>query len=129
MQALGIVEVFNPVDQSLELLLAEVASCMNGRAGELPEPMPYRNHVAQALAQAKIQDARTFFRSKLSDIDEPTGPFGVLDVHQGGSQMRRAAQTLTPSLGGRLRTQMSTVPSTAARRSRLARGKARCISL
>ena len=34
-------------------LLAEVIAHLEGRAQQLPEPVPYRNHVAQALAYAR----------------------------------------------------------------------------
>ena len=58
--------------------------------------VPYRNHVAQALAHARTHDAEAFFRSKLADIDEPTAPFGLLDVHGDGSQIEEAHQELEP---------------------------------
>ena len=35
-------------------------------------------------------DAEAFFRSKLADIDEPTAPFGVMDVHGDGTQIEEA---------------------------------------
>ena len=46
---------------------------------------------------------RSFFRSKLGEIDEPTAPFGLLDVHGDGSGSRRPAQAARGGLARRLR--------------------------
>ena len=44
---------------------------------------------AGVCAQAR---AEAFFRSKLGDVDEPTAPFGLLDVHGDGSADRGGAR-------------------------------------
>ena len=100
--------------ESLELMFAEVAAHLQGRERELPEPVPYRNHVAQALAYAKGHDSESFFRSKLAEIDEPTAPFGLLDVHGGASQIDEVQQQLEPQLAKRLRTQARRLGVSAA---------------
>ena len=88
---------------SLRIVLSEVLAHIDGRAHELPATLPYRSHVAQALAQARSRDADAFFRRKLSDVNEPTAPFGLLDVHGDGSQIKEAREDLAPALAQRLR--------------------------
>ena len=56
-----------------------------GKADQLPEPIPYRNLVAQARLGMSQEEHEAFFRQMLSDVTEPTAPFGMLDVHGDGS--------------------------------------------
>jgi hypothetical protein len=65
---------------------------------ELPESLPYRNHVSQTLAHARNHDAGAFFRSRLSDIDAPTAPFGLLDVLGGATRIEQARRLLDSGL-------------------------------
>jgi len=90
---------------STGIIAAEVAAYLDGREKSLPAPLPYRTHVAQALAHAQSRDAETFFRSKLSEVDEPTAPFGLLDVHGDGSHIEEAQANLDPALAYRIRSQ------------------------
>ncbi|HEY6925770.1 MAG TPA: amino acid adenylation domain-containing protein, partial [Steroidobacteraceae bacterium] len=79
---------------SLEVLITEIRAHIEGRARDLPEPMQYRMHVAQVLEHARTRDAETFFRKKLGGIDEPTAPFGLLDLHADGNRLVVARQML-----------------------------------
>jgi len=92
-------------NQSLEIMLEEVLAHLDGRAQRLPEPVAYRNHVGQALAHARKHDAEAFFRNKLGEIDEPTAPFGLLDVHGDGRRVEEVYQTLESALAQRIRAQ------------------------
>lgn len=91
-------------NESQGVLLAELRVHLTGQSEQLPAPLPYRNHVARALAQAASNDANSFFRSKLSEIDEPTAPFGVLEISDVG-QIRAASASLDSAVAPRLRTQ------------------------
>ena len=91
--------------ESFARMCAEVTAYLEGRAHELPEPLPYRSHVAQTLAFCRTHDAEEFFRGRLRDIDEPTMPFAVQDVHGDGSQVDEARQALQPVLAQRMRLQ------------------------
>ena len=51
------------------------------------------------------QEHEAFFSSLLADIDEPTTPFGLSDVHHDGSQIVEAHLPLSASLNSRLRFQ------------------------
>jgi amino acid adenylation domain-containing protein len=77
-------------DTSIKILIAEVLAHLEGRAHELPLPVPYRNHVARALEHAARSDAEAFFRAKLGDVEEPTAPYGLLDVHGDGGRLAEA---------------------------------------
>lgn len=89
--------------KSLEIILEETARCMGGRVAELSEPVPYRNHVAQAIAQGGTGDHEEFFRTKLGDIDELTAPFGLIDLHGDASRVDEAYLTVNPVLAQRVR--------------------------
>src|SRR5262249_44278271 len=92
-------------NSSREIVMAELVAHLEGRDEAPPDSVPYRNHVAQALAYARTHDAEAFFRSKLGDVEEPTAPFGLLDVLGNGSSMEEAHQQLSPALARRARSQ------------------------
>jgi amino acid adenylation domain-containing protein/thioester reductase-like protein len=91
--------------QTLDAVFSEVLAHMQGRAQSLPESVPYRNHVALALAHARAHDAEAFFRSKLADVDETTAPFGLSDVHADGTQIEETSEELEPELAEHIRSQ------------------------
>jgi amino acid adenylation domain-containing protein len=88
---------------ALATLCAEVTAFLEGRGQQLPDPVPYRNHVAQTRARAAIHDAKVFFKRKLADITEPTAPFGLMDVHGDGSEIDEASESLDAVLALRVR--------------------------
>jgi amino acid adenylation domain-containing protein/FkbH-like protein len=90
---------------SLEAVIAELLAHLEGHAHLLPASVPYRQHVAQALAYARTHDAESFFGSKLAEIDEPTAPFGLLDVHGDGAEIEEAHEKVEAELTQRIRTQ------------------------
>ncbi|MEV4583395.1 amino acid adenylation domain-containing protein, partial [Nonomuraea jabiensis] len=87
----------------LEILLREIAAFLTGRGDELPEPLPFRNFVAQARTGTTEEEHERYFTELLGDVDEPTAPFGVLNVHGDGVGTVRAVAELPPGLQGRLR--------------------------
>jgi len=91
-------------DTTQEIIGSEVNAHLKGSAERLPESLPYRNHVAHVLAHARARAAEEFFRSKLAAIDEPTAPFGLLDVHRDGSRIEESRQVLEPAFAKRVRT-------------------------
>jgi amino acid adenylation domain-containing protein len=101
-------------NESLDMLIAEVIAHLQGHAQRLPQPMAYRNHVAQALAHARTHDSEAFFREKLAQIDEPTAPFGLLDVHGDARRIEEAHQGLEPALARRVRLQARRLGVSAA---------------
>jgi amino acid adenylation domain-containing protein len=99
---------------SLEIVIAEAVAHMENRAQRLPASAPYRDHVAQSLAYAGTHDAEAFFRGKLADVDGPTAPFGLLDVHGDGTQIEEAREILELALAQRVRAQARRLGVSAA---------------
>ena len=79
---------------TLEILHAEVEAMLEGRAHELARPQPFRNLVAQARLGVSAEEHERFFRELLGDIDEPTTPFGLREVHRDGSGVEEARRML-----------------------------------
>ncbi|WP_051753439.1 non-ribosomal peptide synthetase, partial [Streptosporangium amethystogenes] len=102
---LGLVRVHHLVQDhtALEVVLAEVEAFLAGRGDELPEPLPYRDFVAQALGGTEQAEHERHFARLLGDVDEPTVPFGLLQSRGDGADVVRAVQRLSPELEGRLR--------------------------
>ncbi|WP_312875025.1 non-ribosomal peptide synthase/polyketide synthase [Actinomadura litoris] len=88
---------------ALEVLLDEVRAYVAGRGEELPEPLPFRNFVAQARGGVEESEHERYFADLLGDVEEPTAPFGVADAHGDGSGIVRARIEAVPELRGRLR--------------------------
>ncbi|APT30181.1 linear gramicidin synthase subunit C [Methylobacterium phyllosphaerae] len=94
------------VDHStLEVSRAEVEAFLSGRGAELAPPRPYRDLIAQARLGIPQEEHERFFRSMLADIDEPTAPFGLLDVRRDGTAVQEARWDLPPGLNDQLRAQ------------------------
>ncbi|RMI15086.1 amino acid adenylation domain-containing protein, partial [Sinorhizobium meliloti] len=90
---------------TLEIMHAEVRAVLEGRGHELAAPQPFRNLVAQARLEGDAKAHEEFFRSMLADIDEPTLPFGLSQVHGDGSGVGEAHRMLPQALNDRLRAQ------------------------
>ncbi|MCP2012860.1 condensation domain-containing protein, partial [Duganella violaceipulchra] len=88
---------------TLEHIIAEIQLLLSGQAARLAKPLPYRNFIAQTLAiPAAAHEA--YFREQLGDIDEPTVPFGLLNIQGDGSQVEEAIISLSADLAERIRT-------------------------
>ncbi|MFD7032990.1 amino acid adenylation domain-containing protein [Streptomyces sp. NPDC059917] len=87
----------------LEMLLGEVRATLAGRGAELSEPLPFRNFVAQARAGVERSEHERFFAELLGDVDEPTAPYGVVDVRDVGAEVARAGSRFDDELAERLR--------------------------
>ncbi|QWM25093.1 non-ribosomal peptide synthase/polyketide synthase [Burkholderia pseudomallei] len=88
---------------TLERVIEEARAIEQGRVEDLPQPVPFRNFVAQARLGVSEADHEAYFRAKLGDIDEPTAPFGLLSVQGDGREIAEAARRLKPELSGALR--------------------------
>ena len=99
---------------TLEVLQAEVQAYLLGQAEQLPAPLPFRNLVAQARQGISREEHEAFFRKMLGDVDEPTAPFGLLDVHGDGTEIEEAHLELDNELARRLRAQARRMGVSAA---------------
>ncbi|MEO8490631.1 amino acid adenylation domain-containing protein [Pseudomonas sp.] len=85
---------------ALEILQHELQAYLLGSEATLGAAVPYRNYVAQTVAQTRsgVDDHEAFFREMLGEIDEPT------EVENLGAD-ETAQLTIDLSLSQRLRTQ------------------------
>ncbi|RQP21721.1 non-ribosomal peptide synthetase/type I polyketide synthase [Piscinibacter terrae] len=100
---------------TLDGLQKEVQAHLLGLSDRLAAPMPFRNYVAQARLGVPVEEHEAFFRKMLGDVDEPTAPFGMLDVQGDGTQIEEARRVVEPGLAARMRERARTLGvSTAA---------------
>jgi len=90
---------------TIEVLLEELQMHLLGQHDHLPAPLPFRNFVAQARFGIGREEHESFFRDMLGDVEEPTAPFGMLDVQGDGSRTEEASVLLDASASVRLRAQ------------------------
>ncbi|MEW5930636.1 MAG: amino acid adenylation domain-containing protein, partial [Gemmatimonadota bacterium] len=89
--------------ESLEVLREEISAHLLGRGAELPAPLPFRGYVAQARLGVSREEHERFFRGMLGDVEEPTAPYGLLDVWGEGRGVGEARLPVAGDLGARLR--------------------------
>ncbi|MEU2340165.1 condensation domain-containing protein, partial [Streptomyces sp. NPDC013172] len=102
---LGLLRMHHVVQDhtTLEMLQDEVGTILAGRAEELPQPLPFRDFVAQTRAGLETGEHEEFFRELLAGVEEPTAAFGVTDVRRDGSGVATAKLGLGADLVVRLR--------------------------
>ncbi|AVA24298.1 non-ribosomal peptide synthetase [Rhizobium sp. NXC24] len=99
---------------SLRLLFEEIRAHLANRADHLPVAQPFREFVARARLGLTDEKHELFFREMLGDVDEPTAPFGLLDVQQDGTAIVEASRTLDSRFAGRLQAAAQAVGAGAA---------------
>jgi len=87
----------------LDVIMQEIRALLAGRGDSLPAPVPFRDFVAQARRGAGDQDHERYFAQLLGDVDEPTAPYGVLDVRGDGRAQLHAEVPFDAALTERLR--------------------------
>ena len=92
-------------NESLRSFVGEVLGVLAETEHDSKYIGSYRDHVARVLSQANTDDVSGFFRNMLSDIEEPTAPFRLLDVYQDGSRVNTAIKALEEPLAERIRSQ------------------------
>ena len=99
---------------TLDAIIAEMHAHLAGRIAHLPPPLPFRTFVAEARLGMGQEQHEAFFRDMLGDIDEPTAPFGLLDVQGDGSFIAEARLAVEAGLARRLRAQARKLGATPA---------------
>jgi amino acid adenylation domain-containing protein len=87
---------------SVEAIVEEVQLLLADRATQLAPPQPYREFISQVMATDAAAH-ETYFRTLLGDVDEPTAPFGLLDVRGATAVVSEARQPLAAALAKRIR--------------------------
>jgi len=90
---------------SVEIMNAEVEKILCGQESTLSMPSPFRNAIAQVRAGPTQDEHEIFFREMLSDIEEPTFPFAISEVHSNGDNIKEAHRIVPQDLNDRLRAQ------------------------
>ena len=90
---------------TLAVMQEEINLILAGRGDELAKAPPFRNAVAQARLGVSKAEHEQFFRTMLADIDEPSLPFGLSDVHGEGRDISTAHLALPHTLNQQLRRQ------------------------
>ncbi|MFJ1754892.1 amino acid adenylation domain-containing protein [Kitasatospora sp. NPDC088134] len=90
---------------AMEVLLDEVGAVLAGERDRLPVPLPFRDFVAQARLRVSRAEHERFFAGLLSDVTEPTAPFGLLDVRGDADGVAEGRLAVDPALGDRVREQ------------------------
>ena len=108
---------------ALELMLQEIDAHLTGRQDLLPEPLPFRNFVAQARLGVSRSEHERFFSDMLGGVDEPTAPFGIAAVHGDGSEIVEAHRAIDDGLARRLRAQARALGVSAASLCHVAWGR------
>ena len=88
---------------ALEVVLTEVAVLLTGHAARLPDPLPFRDFVAQARLGTPRQEHERYFAGLLADVTEPTAAFGLTDVRGDGTEVREVQVPVDPDVAARLR--------------------------
>ena len=102
---------------------AEVLAHLLGKVEQLPAPLPFRNLVVQARLGVSQEEHEAFFRKLLGDVEEPTAPFGLLDVQGDGDGKKEARVVLNDELAQRLRANAHRLGVSAASLCHLAWGQ------
>ncbi|MEJ2225211.1 MAG: quinolinate synthase NadA, partial [Syntrophobacterales bacterium] len=99
---------------TLELLIEEVQAHLAEDTTGLPPALPFRNFVAHARLGVSKQEHEEFFRQLLGDVEEPTAPFGLLNVRGDGSDIDEARLAVDSQLAHRLKAQVQALGVSAA---------------
>ena len=99
---------------SMEILVHELRTLMTNPDAVLPPSLPYRNFIAESRAGVDAAEQQAFFTRMLADVEEPTAPFGLLDVQSNGGETHESRLTLDPALARRIREQARALGVTPA---------------
>ncbi|MFB7621055.1 condensation domain-containing protein, partial [Kitasatospora sp. NPDC056181] len=88
---------------ALEVLIGELRAILSGDGDSLPEPLPFRDFVAQARLGVPREEHEHYFAGLLGDVEETTAPFGLVDVRAGGVDSAKARVAVERELGDRIR--------------------------
>ncbi|PHM73776.1 non-ribosomal peptide synthetase [Xenorhabdus kozodoii] len=89
---------------SLDIIMAEINELLHHHTQQLPPVLPYRHFIAQTLRKP-MPDHEAYFRQRLADVDTPTTPFDIVDVHSGDRPATEVTRPLNAALARAIRKQ------------------------
>ncbi|KAF9345146.1 hypothetical protein BGX26_003467, partial [Mortierella sp. AD094] len=90
-------------NSTMTLMTNEIQTFMEVPEQTLPEPVPYRNLIAQVRSGPSIEVHEQFFSKMLAEIDTPSLPYGLSNVHGEGMDVTDSHLKLPQDLNDRLR--------------------------
>ncbi len=99
---------------SMGIEFRDILAFLQQQEDSLPEPVAYREFVAQGIHKATHFNYESYFRESLAGIDEPTAPFGLLDTHRADRHTEELELALDPQLAQRLRACVRKLDTTPA---------------
>jgi len=88
---------------ALAMLWEEVEAFLLGRQDSLPKPRSFREFVAKSRYRNAQANSEHYFTQQLSDITEPTAPFGYVDVLGDGRDIREDTRDIPSLLSSEIR--------------------------
>ena len=87
----------------LEIITEEVEAILGGRGEQLSPARPYREFVAHVQHLQATRDSESYFRAQLGDVEEPTAPYGLLNVRGDGTDVVLSKRPVSDDVNIRLR--------------------------
>ncbi|KAF9197905.1 hypothetical protein BGZ49_001469, partial [Haplosporangium sp. Z 27] len=105
---------------SLELMQIEIKAFLEGQDEALQPPQPFRNFISQALSGPSVEDHERYFTEMLGEIDTPTLPYGISDLHHDRGDITEVHCMVSQDLVIRLRSHAKQMGVSLARMCHLA---------
>ncbi|MFF5307660.1 amino acid adenylation domain-containing protein [Streptomyces sp. NPDC013161] len=88
---------------TMDVVLGELAALLSGNGDAMPEPLPFRNFVAQTRLGMSDEEHERYFSALLSDVTETTAPYGALEIREDGTASQRARTVVDGEVADRVR--------------------------
>ncbi|KAF8950585.1 hypothetical protein BGZ46_004429, partial [Entomortierella lignicola] len=88
---------------TLETMWIEIAAILRDQEQILPEPQPYRNLIAEVRSGQGSDAHIKFFTDMLIEVDTPSLPYGLSNIHGDGVNTTESRLMLEQELNNRLR--------------------------
>ncbi|HEY6924577.1 MAG TPA: amino acid adenylation domain-containing protein, partial [Steroidobacteraceae bacterium] len=87
---------------TFEVMLEEIETHLLGNEAQLPPALPFRTLIARARLGITTEQHEAYFRKLLAGVDEPTAPYGLLEVRGDGVEAEMTVD-VEPALALRAR--------------------------
>ncbi len=88
---------------SVEIIMEEMGIYVSGESDTLDPAPLYRNFIGYTLNQNLINKSEAYFKPRISEIEEPTLPFGLSNVQGDGQNIGESNITLSDDLSRSVR--------------------------